>query len=50
MAEEHVVGADAMHVALRGMLRHLGHRQGIIEPDPNPLAGVGVEKLPGQDS
>ncbi len=31
---ERVVGADAMHVALRGILRHLGHRQGVVEPDP----------------
>jgi len=30
--EERVVGADAMHVALRDILRHLGHRQGITEP------------------
>ena len=31
--EERVVGADAMHVALRNILRHLGHRQGITEPE-----------------
>ena len=30
--EERVVGADAMHVALRDILRHLGHRQDITEP------------------
>jgi len=30
---ERVVGADAMHVALRSILRHCGHRQGIVEPD-----------------
>jgi uncharacterized membrane protein YvlD (DUF360 family) len=28
---ERVVGADAMHVALRTILRHCGHRQGIAE-------------------
>lgn len=27
-----VVGADAMHVALRTILRHCGHRRGIAEP------------------
>ena len=27
--EERVVGADAMHVALRTILRHLGHRRDI---------------------
>lgn len=32
--EERVVGADALHVALRNILRHLGHRDGITEPDP----------------
>jgi uncharacterized membrane protein YvlD (DUF360 family) len=36
--EERVVGADAMHVALRDILRHLGHRQGITEPDAESLA------------
>jgi hypothetical protein len=30
--EERVVGADALHVALRDILRHLGHRKGITEP------------------
>ena len=29
--DERVVGADAMHVALRTILRHCGHRQGIEE-------------------
>jgi uncharacterized membrane protein YvlD (DUF360 family) len=29
---ERVVGADSMHVALRTILRHLGHRTDIIEP------------------
>ena len=33
---ERVVGADAMHVALRGMLRHLGHRRDITEPGTGP--------------
>jgi uncharacterized membrane protein YvlD (DUF360 family) len=36
--EQRVVGADAMHVALRDILRHLGHRQGITEPGEEPLA------------
>ncbi len=43
--EERVVGADAMHVALRDILRHLGHRQGITEPDaesPATTAGGDV--------
>ena len=35
--EERVVGADALHVALRDILRHLGHRQGITEPDAESL-------------
>ena len=30
--EERVVGADSLHVALRNILRHLGHRQDITEP------------------
>ena len=29
-----VVGADAMHVALRGILLHLGHRRGLAFPEP----------------
>jgi hypothetical protein len=29
---ERVVGADAMHVALRTILRHCGHRKDISEP------------------
>jgi uncharacterized membrane protein YvlD (DUF360 family) len=31
--EERVVGADAMHVALRSMLRHLGHRADVPDED-----------------
>jgi uncharacterized membrane protein YvlD (DUF360 family) len=31
--EERVVGADAMHVALRSILRHLGHRADIPDED-----------------
>ena len=36
--EERVVGADAMHVALRSILRHLGHRADIpdVEEDESP--------------
>ncbi len=40
--EERVVGADAMHVALRTILRHLGHRRDVpdgAEPSPVPAAG-----------
>ena len=48
--EERVVGADAMHVALRDILRHLGHRQGITEPGTEPSAATAAEKLAGQDS
>ena len=48
--QERVVGADAMHVALRGMLRHLGHRKGVIEPGTEPSSGIAAEKLAGQDS
>ena len=29
---ERVVGADAMHVALRDILRHCGHRRDVSEP------------------
>jgi uncharacterized membrane protein YvlD (DUF360 family) len=47
--DERVVGADTMHVALRDILRHLGHRAGITEPgeeasaasaDPEPADDV----------
>lgn len=31
---ETVVGADAMHLALRSILRHLGHRADIADEDP----------------
>lgn len=31
--DERVVGADAMHVALRSMLRHLGHRPDVPDED-----------------
>ena len=41
--EERVVGADAMHVALRDILRHLGHRQGITEPGEEPSVIQGRE-------
>lgn len=34
--EERVIGADSLHVALRDILRHLGHRRGITEPDAAP--------------
>ncbi|MCY4726755.1 alkaline phosphatase family protein [Nocardioides sp. STR2] len=34
--EERVIGADALHVALRDILRHLGHRRGITEPGTEP--------------
>jgi hypothetical protein len=34
--EERVIGADTLHVALRDILRHLGHRRGITEPDAPP--------------
>lgn len=40
--DERVVGADAMHVALRDILHHVGHRQGIVEPGTGPSA----EELP----
>jgi uncharacterized membrane protein YvlD (DUF360 family) len=33
---ERVVGADAMHVALRTILRHCGHRKDISEPGAQP--------------
>ncbi len=33
---ERVVGADAMHVALRTILRHCGHRKDISEPEAQP--------------
>lgn len=29
-----VIGADAMHVALRGILHHLGHRRGLDSTEP----------------
>ena len=48
--EERVVGADAMHVALRGMLRHLGHRQGITEPGTEQSTATVAEHFAGQDS
>lgn len=34
--EERVVGADAMHVALRSILRHLGHRADVPDEDVSP--------------
>jgi hypothetical protein len=37
---ERVVGADAMHVALRAILRHCGHRRDLVEPDGRPPASV----------
>ena len=40
---ERVVGADAMHVALRDILRHLGHRQDITEPGEEPPVIQGRE-------
>jgi len=39
--EERVVGADGLHVVLRDMLRHLGHRKEVTEPvtvPPTPAA------------
>ncbi len=30
---ERVIGADAMHVALRTILRHCGHRRGVADPE-----------------
>ena len=38
--QERVVGADAMHVALRTILRHLGHRRDILND--------GAEAPPGE--
>ena len=40
---ERVVGADAMHVALRTILRHCGHRKDIAEPgvQPPPMRTAG---------
>ena len=38
-----MVGADAMHVALRDILRHLGHRQGITEPGEDSAASADGE-------
>ena len=40
--EERVVGADAMHVALRDILRHLGHRQEITEPGEEQTCRFGL--------
>ena len=41
--DERVVGADAMHVALRTILRHCGHRKDITEPgaQPPPMKSAG---------
>jgi uncharacterized membrane protein YvlD (DUF360 family) len=47
---ERVVGADSMHVALRTILRHLGHRADITEPgtkQPSTAQPV-VESAPDQ--
>jgi hypothetical protein len=41
--EERVVGADALHVALRDILRHLGHRKGITEPGEESAVVQGLE-------
>jgi hypothetical protein len=35
-----VIGADAMHVALRGILHHLGHRRGLDSTEPTADAVV----------
>jgi uncharacterized membrane protein YvlD (DUF360 family) len=50
--EERVVGADAMHVALRSILRHLGHRADIADEDtakqraPSPEQDVSGTAVP----
>jgi hypothetical protein len=41
---EQVVGADALHVALRTILRHLGHRRGV--PDEEPVSSSEVRTEP----
>jgi uncharacterized membrane protein YvlD (DUF360 family) len=38
--EERVVGADAMHVALRSILRHLGHRADVPDEDADENTGA----------
>jgi hypothetical protein len=46
--QERVVGADVMHVALRSILRHLGHRRDVpddgVETPPVVAAPVPVEE------
>jgi hypothetical protein len=34
--QDRVVGADSMHVALRTILRHLGHRKDVVDPVARP--------------
>ncbi|QBR91525.1 phage holin family protein [Nocardioides euryhalodurans] len=44
---ERIVGADALHVALRTMLRHCGHRQSVDEPPAPEAYRPAATRAPG---